>query len=138
MKLSTRATYGLRAMIYLRERGSTDAVSLSTIAEEAKLPKDYLERLMSDLKRAKLVSATKGSSGGYSLVLDENINVWSIIQALETNKGIFLCAKQQDKGNCASNCACGGDSSIVYIEEEIKRTLENISLKDLAKTKINE
>lgn len=135
MKLSTRATYGLRAMIYLKERGGNEAVSLTTIAEEAKLPKDYLERLMSDLKKDGLVSATKGSSGGYSLALDQDITVWRIIQALEVNKGIFLCAKQQDKGNCASSCACGGDSSIVLIEEEIKKTLQNISLAGLVKTK---
>ena len=71
MKFSTRTTYGLRAMIYLARRyESTESISLAQIAKDENLSLAYLERLFALLKKAGIVLAEKGKSGGYLLSKD--------------------------------------------------------------------
>ena len=54
MKLSTRARYGLRALIDLGLYSETDAVSIQSIAGRQNISVSYLEQLMGKLKRAGL------------------------------------------------------------------------------------
>ena len=60
MKLSTRARYGLRALIDLGLYSETDAVSIQSIAGRQNISVSYLEQLMGKLKRAGLVESTRG------------------------------------------------------------------------------
>ena len=55
MKLSTRARYGLRALIDLGLYSDTEAVSIQSIAGRQNISVSYLEQLMGKLKRAGLV-----------------------------------------------------------------------------------
>ena len=67
MKLSTRARYGLRALIDLGLYSDTEAVSIQSIAGRQNISVSYLEQLMGKLKRAGLVESTRGACGGYRL-----------------------------------------------------------------------
>ena len=64
MKLSTRARYGLRALIDLGLYSDTEAVSIQSIAGRQNISVSYLEQLMGKLKRAGLVESTGGKPGG--------------------------------------------------------------------------
>jgi len=57
MKLSTRAIYGLRAMIDLGVYSEQEAVSIQSIAGRQNISVSYLEQLMAKLKRAGLEAA---------------------------------------------------------------------------------
>ena len=84
MIFSTRSTYGLRAMINLAKHEKSGRVSLSAIAQEEKISLKYLERLFADLKKANLIKAIRGASGGYALAKQaKQINIYDIIKALE-------------------------------------------------------
>lgn len=63
MKLSTRAIYGLRAMIDLGVYSEQEAVSIQSIAGRQNISVSYLEQLMAKLKRAGLVESTRGACG---------------------------------------------------------------------------
>ena len=60
MKLSTRARYGLRALIDLGLHSETETVSIQSIAGRQNISVSYLEQLMAKLKRAGLVESTRG------------------------------------------------------------------------------
>ena len=65
MKLSTRARYGLKALIDLGLHCETEAVSIQSIASRQNISDSYLEQLMAKLKKAGLVESTRGAGGGY-------------------------------------------------------------------------
>ena len=67
MKLSTRAKYGLKALIDLGLYSEKEVVSLQSIAGRQNISVSYLEQLMALLKKAGLVKSIRGAAGGYFL-----------------------------------------------------------------------
>ena len=79
MKLSTKGTYGLRAILDVAENQNIGPVSISSIADRQNLSENYLEQLMSKLKKAGLIASVRGAQGGYTLSRDPaDINVGEI------------------------------------------------------------
>lgn len=84
MRVSTRAWYGLMAMVELGLRERQGRVQAKEISESQGIPEEYLEQLMLPLKRAGLVRSQRGVRGGYVLARPTNqITVLEILQALE-------------------------------------------------------
>lgn len=83
MKFSTRATYGLKAMLYLAERYGESAVSISQIAEDEKISAAYLEQILSLIKRKGWVKSVRGPRGGYVLTAKPSeIKIGALLSAL--------------------------------------------------------
>ena len=84
MKLSTRARYGLKALIDLGLHSENETVSLQSIAERQDISVSYLEQLMGKLRKAGIVKSIRGAQGGYRLGRPpEEISVGDILRALE-------------------------------------------------------
>ncbi len=84
MKVSTRAWYGLMAMVELGMRERQGRVQVREISESQGIPEEYLEQLMLSLKRAGLVRSQRGVRGGYILARPASqITVREILEALE-------------------------------------------------------
>jgi Rrf2 family cysteine metabolism transcriptional repressor len=109
MLFSTKAEYGVRLMVELGRVGpDSTPISLSTIAEAERLPLSYLEHLVAKLRKAGLVSSTRGAHGGYRLAKPaEEITMDSVVEALEgqiapmecfheTPEGKVLCSHEDD------------------------------------------
>ena len=67
MKLSPLEEYGLRCLIQLARRGSSQPVTIRQISESEGLSTAYVGKLMFLLQRANLVLSTRGVQGGYLL-----------------------------------------------------------------------
>ena len=84
MKLSTRSTYGMRAMLALAIHYGQGSLMVKDIAEQQHLPATYLEQLMVPLRKSGLVSAVRGAHGGYTLSRPPlDITIAEIIEVLE-------------------------------------------------------
>ena len=84
MKLSTRARYGLKALIDLGLHSANEAISLQSIAERQDISTSYLEQLMAMLKKAGLVKSSRGAYGGYQLGKPaDEISVGEVLRVLE-------------------------------------------------------
>lgn len=98
MRFTTKSTYGIRAMMYLGERYGAGVVMSREIAENSTLPANYLESIMSSLRKAGLVVATRGARGGYTLTRSpEEITIDEIIEATEGSTELIDCG---DGGSC--------------------------------------
>jgi len=132
MIFSTRSTYGLRAMINLAKKEKLGSVSLAIIAKQEKISLKYLERLFSNLKKAGLVKAVKGASGGYLLAKSaKQINIYDIIKALEGKLTPSHCSSKNEKIFCSSTCHCEVSQVLVKVEQAISLTLKDIKLNQL-------
>lgn len=108
------------------------SVSLAVIANEESISLKYLERLFASLKKAGLVKAVKGASGGYLLAKSaKQINIYNIIKALEGKLNAFHCTGENKKIYCGSQCKCEVNVVLSKVEGAINSTLKNIKLSQL-------
>jgi Rrf2 family protein len=65
--LSQKARYALHALIALAEHGGDEPMMIAEIADEAHVPRKFLEQILLDLKKRGIVRSLRGRSGGYLL-----------------------------------------------------------------------
>ena len=70
MKVSSRGEYGVRAMVALAKHYGQGPMSIAAMAKASAVPMPYLEQLIGPLRRAGLVTSTRGARGGYQLSRD--------------------------------------------------------------------
>lgn len=127
MKFSTRAEYGLKAMVNLAENYPFQK-TLGDIAREENISVKYLENLISKLKRSKLVQSQRGKSGGYTLSeKPEKLTVGKIIEVLEGPITPMKCGKR----GCSQESQCASRVVWKKLEDQIRGTLYTIKLGDL-------
>lgn len=66
MHVSAKGDYAARAVVALAARYPEKA-SAQALAEAHDMPRKFLEAVLADLKRAAIVSSTRGAEGGYAL-----------------------------------------------------------------------
>jgi Rrf2 family transcriptional regulator, cysteine metabolism repressor len=82
--ISTKGVYGLTAMYELSKHKESSPMQIKDISANANIPQNYLEQLLSKLRRADLVKSVRGARGGYTLAKSaEDIKVVDILIALE-------------------------------------------------------
>ena len=69
MKLSTKSRYALEGLLYITAYAPKEAVRIKQIAEYTKISVAYLEQIFFLLKKSGLLTAIRGSKGGYTLAL---------------------------------------------------------------------
>jgi len=68
MRISQKGLYALQALIVLARRYPTGkTVRIRDVAQEEQLPEKFLEAILRDLKRARVVVSVRGVHGGYQL-----------------------------------------------------------------------
>jgi Rrf2 family transcriptional regulator, cysteine metabolism repressor len=107
MFFTTKAEYGVRLLIQLGIQGGDAPVSLKAVAEAEDLPLAYLERIAALLKKAELVSATRGAHGGYVLARPAtDITMDQVVLALEGAIAPMDCFFDDREGRVL--CSHGG------------------------------
>lgn len=105
MKFSTRARYGMRAMLDLAVNGEGELVLLKEIAERQGISKRYLEHMMTLLRNKGLVVAERGARGGYRLARrPEEIRLDEIFTALEGEIAPVECVRDASICDRAGGC----------------------------------
>ena len=88
MKLSTRSTYGMRALVELALASGHGPVSAAAVAKRQDLSVAYLEQLLHRLKKHGLISSIRGPRGGYALANHpERITMADVVRILDGDKG---------------------------------------------------
>lgn len=128
MRVSKKAQYGLRAMVYLAKHSSKEKVCpLKEISEKENIPFDFLEKIISELQGAGLVEAKKGVQGGYFLTKEpKKITAGEIVRVLESTVPVS-CLGCQMARICSTKSVWG------KLQDSVDSTLDSVALKDLIK-----
>jgi Rrf2 family cysteine metabolism transcriptional repressor len=138
MMFSTKAEYGVRVMIALGRRRGQGPVSLAEIAESESLPLGYLEHLVAGLRKAGLVTSTRGARGGYELGRPpEKITMAEVVNALEGTVTPMQCFTEPATGRVLCNHELDGYDHCATrllwtrVQGGVMRALEQTTLEEL-------
>jgi Rrf2 family protein len=84
VRVSSRSDYGLRALIELAGHFGQGPLQSSEIALRRHVPEQYLDQLLTQLRKAGFIRSIRGPAGGHELIKDpRELTVLEVIQALE-------------------------------------------------------
>ncbi len=134
MRLSTRGHYGLKAMFDLALNYGEHPIPLKSIAERQGISDNYLEQLISVLRKAGLVKSVRGAQGGYILAREpEHINVGEIIRSLEGPIAPVDCVSEVEPSECDQSDFCITRTVWARVRDSIAEVLDSISLADMCR-----
>jgi Rrf2 family protein len=133
VRITTQAEYGLICALHLARRNADGPVTGREIAAAERLPADYVEQIMLKLRRAGIVTSTRGAHGGYRLArAAESISVRDVIVASEHSTFEVHCTSHPvEEARCASSHDCSIRPVWMLLQRRIDDVLGSVLLSDL-------
>lgn len=126
MHFKASVEYGMRAVLYLAEKGSI--CSSREVADEMSIPRDYLIQLAQLLRNAGIIHARPGKNGGYSLAKDASeISMLDILNALQNDR---LRAERKEAED-ASDLLQDITAACSAVEREMEEYMSSITLQNM-------
>ncbi|MBN2924389.1 MAG: Rrf2 family transcriptional regulator [Bifidobacterium sp.] len=126
MHFKASVEYGMRAVLYLAEKGSI--CSSREVADEMSIPRDYLIQLAQLLRNAGIIHARPGKNGGYSLAKDASeISMLDIFNALQNDRLRSERKEVEDVSDLLQDitAACSA------VEREMEEYMSSITLQNM-------
>lgn len=135
MKFSTRARYGLRAMLELALNYElNEPTPLFQIAERQLISEGYLEQMMNVLRKGGLVRSVRGAQGGYLLSREPSkITAGEIVRCLEGPLNPTDCVSEEYPEKCIRAELCVTRLLWGRVREAIATVLDSTTLADMCK-----
>jgi Rrf2 family protein len=133
MMLTQRSRYALRAMLVLAsEDAGQPPVPMSRIADEAQIPRKFLEIILGELRNAGFVVSTRGKSGGFHLARPAHlISFGDIIRTIEGPLALVPCVSRtayKRCKDCRSEATCAIRRAMMIVRDDTARILDGTSL----------
>ncbi len=127
--MSSKARYGLYVAVELAKNyENNNIVPVNVLAERTGVTEKYLEQIVALMKKANIVSSTRGANGGYILSdSPDKITVGMVLRAVEDNLEIVDCLHNQ----CGNSCKCVSHSLWKKLYNNINEYLDTITLTKL-------
>lgn len=126
MHFKASVEYGMRAVLYLAEKGSI--CSSREVADEMSIPRDYLIQLAQLLRNAGIIHARPGKNGGYTLAKDaSNISMLDVFNALQNDRPRSERKEAEDASDLLQDitAACSA------VEREMEEYMSSITLQNM-------
>lgn len=136
MHLSKKAEYAIRAMIHLGMAAEMriGAVSGADLAEVNRLPVKFVERILQELRSAKLVEAKRGKLGGYSLaVAPATVRMGDLVRLIDGRLAPLGCASEAayERCTCPDEDHCGLRMLMIDVRNAIAGILDRYTLEQV-------
>lgn len=133
MRITTWAEYGVICALHLAKRASEGPVTGRDIAARERLPGDYVEQILLRLRRAGIVTSTRGARGGYALARQpDEITIRDVIAASElTTFDLHCVTNPLEEERCSASHNCSIRPVWVMLQRRIDDVLDSVCLADL-------
>ena len=129
MRISARADYAVRSVIEIAAR-DPELVKSDQIAAAQDIPAKFLEQILSDLRRAGLVSSRRGADGGYLLARPAaQISLADVIRAVD---GPLAWVRDQRPGAVAYNGNAEPVREVwIAVRAALRAVLDDVTVADV-------
>ncbi len=133
MKVSSRGEYGVRAMVALAKHYGQGPMSIASMSKASAVPMPYLEQLIGPLRRAGLVTSTRGARGGYQLSRDpHDVRVGEVYRIMEGPVAPMECVSEDlSEQTCPLIPGCETRPVWLQMRDAIVQTIDSNTLGDL-------
>ena len=129
MRLSTKARYGIRALVDLAVHTDDGPVQIRRIAERQEISEKYLWHLLDYLRTAGIVRSVRGFGGGFLLARDPSeIRLSELYEVLEGPVAIVDCLGLEE---CHRADGCVTQEIWFRVNQAVTNVLESTTLADL-------
>jgi Rrf2 family protein len=134
--LSSKAKYGLKAMVHLARYGDQGSVLIADIASKEHIPKKFLDAILLEMKNKGLLTSKKGKGGGYALARPaKQIRVGDLVRVLDGPLAPVACVSRtayRPCGDCDDESSCAVRAVMQDVREAIAQILDNMTLADMS------
>lgn len=133
LRLSKKSEYALMATLHLGQLPEGGRAAVTVIAAARSLPRGLLAKVMQDLKRAGLVTSTKGVSGGYQLARPlAEILFLDVVRPFEENMALVDCL-HAEQAPCARFEQCTIRDPMATLNQWFLGQLRGLSMAQFAR-----
>ncbi len=134
MHLTAQEEYGFRCLLQVAQHESSEPLTIPAIAAREGLSPEYTAKLMRALRRAGLVTSTRGPAGGYRLARPATeISAWQVIDSLGGSffPDEFCDTHPGQLRSCVHTTSCAIRGLWSVVESSVRGVLEKVKLADL-------
>jgi Rrf2 family protein len=130
--LSQKGRYALHALLVLAEHSRERPMMIADIAEQARVPRKFLEQILLDLKRRGIVRSLRGRQGGYMLGREpKDISFADVIRQTDGPLALSPCVSATAYHRCADcvdEATCAIRKVLLAARDATAAVLENSNL----------
>lgn len=140
MILSKKTRYAIVALTRLAREYGKGPLQIREIAEEEKIPQNFLENILLELRKLGILGSKLGKSGGYFLLKKpEEVNLAEIVRHFEGTIALMYCVSEKAYQPCEF-CRDETNCEIRKVFKEIRDTtygiLSKTTLEALTRAKL--
>jgi len=131
MRISAKGRYALAAVVNMAQQyDSGEHITVISISDKLGISKIYLEQVFALLKKAEIVSSTKGAQGGYQLTrMPGQITVLDVLLAVESS--LFEQTQETVQEKAPDIEMAMRLSAFDILDKNVRQTLNSITIADL-------
>ncbi len=129
LKISRLTDYATAVILFMQNNNKLYSSEL--IAKGVKLEVPTVSKVLKLLTKARILSSTRGASGGYQLAKSsENISLFDVIVAIEGDTAITECTKTDSL--CSQEQACDSKTGWQNVNQQIEQILTKMTIARMA------
>jgi len=134
--LSQKARYALHALIVLAQHDGEEPMQIADVAEEARVPRKFLEQILVDLKRRGIVRSQRGRAGGYFIGKNpKDISFADVIRTIDGPLALAPCVSvtaYHKCDDCVDEATCSIRKVLMAARDATAEVLESRTIAQAA------
>lgn len=132
--LSKRCKYAIKALLALAELPAGERMAAGRLAEERRLPRQFLDRILLDLNRQGWVDSRRGPKGGHCLaVAPATITFGAVVRAIDGPLALLPCVSKtayRRCDDCVDEATCAVRGVFAEVREAASALMDRYSIAD--------
>ncbi|NUQ81049.1 MAG: Rrf2 family transcriptional regulator [Bacteroidetes bacterium] len=133
--MSKKTKYALKALTALARVYPQGKLTIQAIADQERIPKKFLEQILLELKRQRLVSSLQGSRGGYYLLKQpDDITLAQVYRIFDGAIALVPCVSvnfYEPCADCSDEKSCHLRRELAWVRDQADGIMSQVTLSNL-------
>lgn len=133
--LSKKCRYAIHALVYLAGRPADEPVHIQEISEKRNIPRKFLEAILLEMKKARVLRSQRGKGGGYFLNRPASeINLMEVIRLMDGAIALLPCVSlnfYESCDECPNEKKCAVRRTFLGVRDQTLGILSACTLEQL-------
>ena len=139
--ISKKMKYALKALIHIANAKEA-YVKTGDIAEKAQIPKKFLEQILLELKKGRIINSKQGNVGGFYFVQEpKDITLADIYRLIDGPIALVPCVSKnfyERCDDCLNEETCSIRHALIEVRDGTLKILERKNIAELAEGYVKE